>query len=172
MLMTVDFVKELYAYNHWANDETVAAVSRLDPGAFTRALGNSFASVRDTLVHILGAEWIWLERWNGRSPRALLSPAEFPDLPAITQKWKQVEEGQAAFLDALRPSGLDKTISYVNPKGETWTYPLGQQLVHVVNHSTYHRGQITTLMRQLDAQPAGTDFLSYYDQLRPPKPTS
>lgn len=172
MLMTVDFVKELYAYNRWANGETVAAVSHLDPGAFTRALGNSFASVRDTLVHILGAEWIWLERWNGRSPRALLSPAEFPDLPSITQKWKQIEEGQNALLRALRPSDLDKTISYVNPKGETWTYPLGQQLVHVVNHSTYHRGQITTLLRQLSAQPAGTDFLSYYDQLRPPKPTS
>lgn len=163
--MDIDFLNELYSYNHWANHETVAAVSRLDHAAFTRNLGSSFSSVRDTLVHILGAEWIWLERWNGRSPHSLLSPAEVPDLAAVTPRWKTVEEGQKAFLQALRPSDLDKNISYVNQKGETWSYPLGQQLVHVVNHSTYHRGQVTTLLRQLGAQPARTDFLRYYDEL-------
>jgi uncharacterized damage-inducible protein DinB len=163
--MNVDFLKRLYSYNHWANNETVAAVSRLDDDAFTRALGNSFSSVRDTLVHILGAEWIWLERWNGRSPRALLTSAEFPDLERITRKWKQVEDGQSEFLGMLTPLDLDKSISYVNQKGETWSYPLGQQMLHVVNHSTYHRGQVTTLLRQLGAEPAGTDFLRYYDEL-------
>jgi uncharacterized damage-inducible protein DinB len=160
----LDFLTELYRYNRWANRKTLAAASSLDPENFTRALGNSFSSVRDTLVHILGAEWIWLERWNGRFPRSLLAAPEFSDVAAITQRWKQVEDGQTTFLHSRTPSDLNKNLSYVNQKGETWSYPLVQQMVHVVNHSTYHRGQVTTLLRQLGAQPATTDFLNYYDE--------
>lgn len=165
MQSQLEFLTELYRYNRWANHKALDAASSLDPESFTRELGNSFSSVRDTLVHILGAEWIWLERWNGRFPRALLPAAEFLDSAAIAQRWKQVEEGQIAFLNALPPSDLNQTLSYLNQKGETWSYPLWQQMVHVANHSTYHRGQVTTLLRQLKAQPATTDFLKYYDDL-------
>jgi len=165
--MDIAFITELYSYNRWANAKTLAAASRLDNEAFTRELGNSFSSVRDTLVHILGAEWIWLERWNGRSPKALPSSAELPTLAAITERWKLVEEGQNSFMQGLGASDLSKAISYVNPRGETWTYPLGQQMLHVVNHSTYHRGQITTLLRQLGAEAVSTDLLLYHDEQAP-----
>jgi uncharacterized damage-inducible protein DinB len=172
--MDVAFITELYSYNRWANAKTLMVASRLDNEAFARELSNSFSSVRDTLVHILGAEWIWLERWNGRSPRALLSTAELPTLAAITERWRQVEDGQNSFLQRLRESDLSTSISYVNPRGETWSYPLGQQMLHVVNHSTYHRGQVTTLLRQLGAEPVSTDLLLYYDeqQAGSPRPTS
>jgi len=162
--MDIAFIRELYAYNHWANQKTLAAASQLDEEKFTRSLGNSFSSVRDTLVHILGAERIWLERWNNRSPRALLSVKELPTVAAIAARWKQVEEERNNFLQGLTPAALNTAISYVNPRGETWSYPLWQQLVHVVNHSSYHRGQITTLLRQLGAQPVSTDLLLYYDE--------
>jgi len=170
--MDVAFITELYSYNRWANAKTLMAASRLDTEAFTRELGNSFSSVRDTLVHILGAEWIWLERWNGRSPKALLSSAELPTLAAITERWRQVEEEQDNFLQGLRASDLSTAISYVNPRGETWSYPLGRQMVHVVNHSSYHRGQITTLLRQLGAEPVSTDLLLYDDERQAPAPRS
>jgi uncharacterized damage-inducible protein DinB len=73
-----------------------------------------------------------------------------------------VAEEQRRFLGQLQPSDLEKAVSYVNSLGETWTYPLWQQMAHVVNHSSYHRGQITTLLRQLGAKAPGTDFLRYY----------
>jgi uncharacterized damage-inducible protein DinB len=162
--MDIASIAELHKYNHWANDQSLSAVSRLNEQQFTRPLGNSFSSVRDSLVHILGAEWIWLERWNRRSPRALLSAEELPTVEQIKARWKQVEEGRDVFLQGLRPSDLNTAVSYVNRQGETWTYPLWQQMVHVVNHSTYHRGQITTLLRQLGAEPVSTDLLRYYDE--------
>ena len=162
--MDLAYLRELYGYNRWANAKTLAAVSHLDAAQFQRPLENSFSSVHDTLVHILGAEWIWLERWNGRSPRGLLSGAELPDLDAIRTRWKQVEEDQRRFLQQLSQPELEKPISYVNSKGETWTYPLWQQMAHVANHSTYHRGQVTTLLRQLGAKAPMTDFLFYYDE--------
>jgi len=160
----IRFISELYRYNDWANEKTLAAASQLDNEKFARQLGSSFSSVRDTLVHILGAEWIWLERWNGRSQRALLAVSELPTLSLITARWKQVVEARNGFLQGLRPADLNAAVSYVNQKGETWSYPLWQQMVHVVNHSSYHRGQTATLLRQLGAQPVSTDLLVYYDE--------
>ena len=157
-------IERLYQYNRWANAEVLAAVEGL-PAAeqFTRELGGSFRSVRDTLVHILSAEEVWLERWQGRSPRSMLTPTDFPDVTSLRARWQALERGQQDFLGGLDDATLHKIISYTNFKGQEWRYALGDMLVHVVNHSTYHRGQVTTMLRQLGAQPASTDFLLYLD---------
>jgi uncharacterized damage-inducible protein DinB len=158
-------IRELYAYNHWANQRTLASVEPLSAEEFTRDLGNSFSSIRDTMAHILGAEWIWLERWLGRSPRELLPAADFPSVEALRQRRHAVEQDLNRFLETLTPEGLQKSLAYINRAGEPFAYPLWQQMVHVVNHSSYHRGQIVTLLRQIGRTPENTDFLVYYDLL-------
>jgi uncharacterized damage-inducible protein DinB len=162
--MDIAFIGELYRFNRWANEKTLLVVSLLDPAQFTREMGSSFSSVRDTLVHLVGGEWIWLERWNGHSPHALPTPAELPTFVEISAKLAHIQDGQDQFLQKLDAAKLGAQLSYVNQRGQTWTYPLWQMMVHVVNHSTYHRGQITTLLRQLGARPVMTDFLFYYDE--------
>jgi uncharacterized damage-inducible protein DinB len=162
--MDLKDIRELYAYNRWANQRTLSAAARLDNQAFIRNLGNSFSSVRDTLAHILGAEWIWLERWQGRSPAALLSAADFTSTQSLEARWQAVEGERGRFIEDLTPARLQEEISYTNLRGQRYAYPLWQQMVHVVNHSTYHRGQITTLLRQLGADAVATDFLAYYDE--------
>ncbi|MGH7673924.1 MAG: DinB family protein [Gemmatimonadales bacterium] len=161
--IAVTHVRELYAYNRWANDQVLRAVERLTPEQLLRDTGSSFSSIRDTLAHILGAEWIWLERWLGRSPRALLAAADFPTAAALRDRWAMVEAGQQAFLAGLQDDRLPQRVAYINTKGQRWEYALWQMLVHVVNHSTYHRGQVTTMLRQLGAAPAATDLLNFYD---------
>ena len=163
--MELSYIRELYTYNRWANGRTLAAAGRLDPEKFTRSMGNSFSSVRDTLAHILGAEWIWMERWLGRSPKALLSAADFPTIESLQLRWKDLEQDYHGFLHSLTAARLSENLAYINRTGQRWEYPLSQQMVQVVNHSTYHRGQVTTLLRQLGAEPAVTDFLEYYDEL-------
>ena len=158
------FLTELYAYNRWANGKTLDAASPLSEEERKRPMGNSFSSLHDTLVHILGAEWIWLERWLGRSPRSLPTPDEIAPWEALCSRWKRVEEDQQRFLTQLTNPDLVRPVSYVNLRGQTWTYPLWQLLTHVVNHSTYHRGQATTLLRQMGAKAVSTDFLLYYDE--------
>ena len=160
----IAYVAELYAYNRWANQKALAAVAQLSEEQRKRPMGSSFSSLHDTLVHILGGEWIWLERWLGRSPRSLPSSDEVADWAALARRWKQLDEDQQRFLSQLTAADLTKSITYVNQRGETWTYPLWQLLVHVANHSSYHRGQATTLLRQLGAKAASTDFLLYYDE--------
>lgn len=161
--MNADDIRLLYRYDRWANARVLGAAAPLTEEEFQRDLPGSFRSVRDTLTHILSAEWIWLMRWKGTSPRALLDPADFPSLPRLEARWTEVEAEQIGFLEDLTDSALDRQIAYVNTKGETWRYPLGQMMQHLVNHSSYHRGQVTTLLRQLKAKPAATDFLLFFD---------
>ena len=161
--MDLKSIQALYDYNKWANAQVFDAVSRLNAEQFTRDLENSFRSVRETLVHILSAEWIWLERWKGISPKSMSDAGELTDLEAIKTRWDKVESERADFIRSLTPERLHAELSYVNTRGQAFAYPLWQMLVHVVNHSTYHRGQITTLVRQVGAKPVTTDFLAFYD---------
>src|SRR5216684_5783071 len=113
-------LRELFAYNYWARDRQIEACAALSQEQFQRPLGNSFSSLRDTLAHLIGAEWLWLERWRGRSPRALLAAEEFPTLAAARERWGTVERGVREYLARLSEEVLTRPLSYVNLKGETW----------------------------------------------------
>jgi len=156
-------LQDLFEYNYWARDRQLRVCAALTSEQFLRPLGNSFSSVRDTLAHLLGAEWIWLERWRGHSPRTILAAEEFPTCAAIQERWAKVEQEMREYLAGLTEEALGAPLTYTNVKGETWTYPLWQTLLHLVNHQTYHRGQVTTLLRQLGAQPPQTDYLVAQD---------
>ena len=162
--MELNCIRQLYDYNRWADRRILAMASTLTNEDFIRPMGNSFSSVRDTLSHILGAEWIWLERWQGRSPKALLDAATFPKVQSLESRWETVEHDQTQFIEALTPQRLVEELAYLNQRGQLYSYPLWKQMVHVVNHSSYHRGQATTLLRQLGAEAVSTDFLVYYDE--------
>ena len=168
--MMVKDARELFAYDEWANALALGAAARLSGEEFTRDLGNSFPSVRDTLVHLLFAEWVWLRRWQGESPRAVLDPAEFPDVESVRARLAQVARERAVLIAGLGDADLERTVAYVNAKGERWSYPLGRMMQHVANHSTYHRGQIVTMLRQLGAPAPSTDLL-YYDDERAARPS-
>ncbi len=164
--MTLDTLRELLAYNTWANRRLLDAVARLDADGLTRVLGGSYPSVQATLTHILWAEWLWLERWQGKSPMELFAPEEFPSVSEFRTRWSQVQGAQEAFLATLAPDDLQRVLRYTNRKGEVWEYALWRMIHHVVNHSTYHRGQVTNMLRLLGAQPATTDFLEFWDEMQ------
>lgn len=163
--MTPEHFRLLYEYNAWANRRVLEACGALSDEQFTRDLGSSFRSVRDTLVHIFGAEWIWLERWQGRSPMALPPAMEFHTLGSVRARWAELERDLMDFVAGVSVAGLDRVIEYRNTRGNQFAYPLRSMLQHLVNHGTYHRGQVATLLRQLGVQPRPTDLLRYCDAL-------
>src|SRR5438128_917815 len=130
----------LYRCNRWANETILKTVAALTPEQFNQKLGGSFPSVRETLIHIMGAEWVWLQRWKGVSPKALLSATEFPDLDSIKNRWREIEREQLEFVGQTTDTSLQGTLKYVNLKGQTPEYPLGRAMQHLVNHGSYHRG--------------------------------
>jgi len=158
----VQEIRELYEYNRWANRRALAAAARLSPEDFTRELGSSFPSVRATLAHIVSAEWIWLSRWQGTSPSGVPESWDLSTIDALQERWEEVAREQEAFVAQLTDEALLRDISYHTTRGDHYRTPLWQLLRHVVNHSTYHRGQVTTLLRQLGAEPASTDLILFY----------
>jgi uncharacterized damage-inducible protein DinB len=163
VLNSPERIAKLFAFGRWANARTLESVSPLIPEEYNRPVGGSFGSVQGTLAHLYGADWVWLERWHGRSPRALPAALNVPTLDSLREKWREVEDGHAAFVRGMTEARMEETLTYVNFAGETWTYPLGEALVHVVNHGTYHRGQVATLLRQLGRPAVSTDYLRFLD---------
>jgi uncharacterized damage-inducible protein DinB len=166
--MTKDDIQLLYEYDRWANNRAMQAVSTLKAEEFTRDLGGSFRSVRDTLVHIVGSQWAWLTYWREPSPSAaflddlwtredaLFHPNAFPELATVRLKWAEVEKEQVEFVNGVTNESLRRML----PVGET-QISLAHLMQHLANHSTYHRGQAALMMRQLAAKPLATDFAMF-----------
>ena len=152
----------LFTYNDWANKRALKAASTLPPEQFTKPLGNSFSSVRDTLAHLYGAETIWLQRFKGDSPSAFPDTSQLTDLTSLEAKWNPTAADLLNFVSNLTPEDIDRVVEYKTMKFGVYSNPLWQSLQHVVNHGTYHRGQITTMLRQLGAQPLATDLMHFY----------
>lgn len=161
--MTREYVRTLYAYNRWANHRVLESVDVLSPEEFNRDLESSFRSIRDTLAHILISEWLWLTRWHGSSPSRVDLPDfdEFASLEKMRERWGDVEAEYELFIDTLTEAQLQNDLSYKNTRGEPFSHPLWQQMCHVPNHSSYHRGQVTTMLRQLGKTPTNTDFIVF-----------
>ncbi len=155
---------ELYRYNYWARDRQLAACAALTEEEFKRPMGNSFSSLRDTLVHLLQVEWIWLERWNQRAPKVWPSDAELTGLEKIGERWQAIERAMWEFLGRVSEPELRREMPYVNFQGQTWTYALWRMMLHVLNHQSYHRGQVTTLLRQLGKEAPRVDYLDALDR--------
>ena len=153
----------LLDYHYWARDRVLDAAERLTSEQLTRDLGNSFPSVRDTLVHLFSADWIWCARWEGESPQDVLDPTTFPDVASIRAAWTEHEQKVRAILAQLGENGITRVIDYRGWNGLVQAQPFWQMLQHVVNHGSYHRGQVTTLLRQLGAAPPRSlDLIAFY----------
>lgn len=164
-----DALGRLLEYTQWANHRVMRSAATLGVDDFKRDLGSSHGGVRGTLTHMLGAEWIWLERFKGVSPTQRIDEGEFPDVVALSERWKAVEEHRQSWFRSLRESTVSRKIRYRNMKGEPFEAPLWQLVQHVANHSTYHRGQVVTLLRQLSASVVSTDMVNW-DREHAPRP--
>jgi uncharacterized damage-inducible protein DinB len=160
--MTPEEMRILYDYNAWANHRSLDAAAKLTAEQLTKPMGSSFSSVRDTLGHIFGAEWIWFERFQGRSPASLPDFSHFTDVESLKESWEEFEPRLLNFVRGLTQQDLDRVMEYKTLKFGTYSNPLWQSMQHLVNHGTYHRGQVTTLLRQLGAQPILTDLMHFY----------
>jgi uncharacterized damage-inducible protein DinB len=161
--MTFDVLHTLVDYHYWARDRMLPVVEALTDEQLRRPLGNSFSSVFDTVVHLCGADWIWRSRWEG------VSPMHCPQLIRTT-RWarsaprREDEERRIrAIVNALGPEGIARPIEYTGWDGRRQAQPFWQMLQHLVNHGSYHRGQITTMLRQLNVPPPKSmDLIAFY----------
>jgi uncharacterized damage-inducible protein DinB len=162
--MTREDALNLVDYHYWARDRILDAVGVLTPEQYVQDLASSFTSVRDTLVHTYGAEWSWYLRWIGNSPTGFPSSADFPDVSSLRAAWRSQEQKIRLLVDSLASTNeLGRTLRYRTFAGEEVESVFSHMLQHVVNHASYHRGQVTTMLRQLGAPaPKPQDLIRFY----------
>ena len=159
-------IRHLFDYTEWANELALKAAAELSEEGLRRDFNISHSSIFGTLLHMAGAEWIWLERWHGRSPAgaeawSLWKTDSCADLETLNQRWREVIDRRTKFISELDESRLAAELPFTLLSGDSSSMPLVDQMQHVTNHATLHRGQVVGMIRQLGIAPPSTDLLFY-----------
>src|SRR5207247_2800231 len=148
--------RELFTYNAWGNRRMFGALAELHGEHYQRDLKCSFGSIHGTFAHIVGAEQLWLARWRGRQPGSVLKGSDVGSLAELRTIWEGVEADRAEFLGDLTDAMLPSRIVVKPTGGGEFVHTLRQTVQHAVDHSSYHRGQLATLLRQLGVRTPST----------------
>ena len=172
--MNLSDIKQLFTYTEWANDLALDAAANLPDENLHRDVGISHKSIFGTLVHMAGAEWIWLERWHGRSPSKTEAWSHWSiescaGVVRLKEHWTELVNQRTQFVSQLDESTLAADLPFKLLSGDPSSMPLINQMQHVVNHATLHRGQIVGMIRQLGLDPPATDLLFYLRREISPK---
>jgi len=153
---------ELFDYNAWANRAIFDAAAQLPEAQYLRDLQSSYGGIHGTLAHIVWAEQLWLHRWLQRPNPAVAQGADLKSLTEVRARWEAVEAERGRFAGGLSEDGLDDTRLVKPSSGGEYVHTFRQMFRHFINHSSYHRGQIVTFLRQLGHKPPSTDLILYY----------
>ena len=164
--MRVKDLQDLYDYGDWANKRLFQVIARLSPDEFTRSIAGSYGSIRNTMVHVMSAEWGWLERCGGTARGPRLNPGDYPTVESVVTQWANVERYIREFLAGLADADLDRPIEYSIGRSEKSVMPLGELMHHGAVHAVHHRGQVSLLLRMLGQAPGDFDILFYYGERR------
>jgi uncharacterized damage-inducible protein DinB len=160
--VTVEDLKTLFDYSYWANDRLCGVLSQLTTEQFTQPVAGSYGSIRNTMVHMLSAEWGWLERCGGAARGPALNAQDYPTVTALFDLWRHVEARVREFLSTLQDEDLGRVVEFAIGGGARQSMALGQLLHHAAIHGVHHRGQVALLLRTLDHVPGNFDILLYY----------
>jgi uncharacterized damage-inducible protein DinB len=122
---------------------------------------SSHGGIHGTLAHIVGAEKGWLARWQGKSENGTAAISQMQSLAEIRALWENVCDEMSRFLATLDDGKLQEMLSTTARTGN-YTTSYWQMIQHVVDHSSYHRGQIVTMLRQLGVTPPSTGLIRFY----------
>jgi len=159
--MRVQDLERLYDYTYWANAKLFPVIAQLSPEQFTQTVAGSYGSIRNTLVHILSAEWGWLDRCGGPPRGERLNSEDYPTFESVAKTWRLVEDNMRTFLANLTDDDLARPIEFALGSGARHTMSVEDLLHHGAVHAVHHRGQVALLLRMLGYTPGNFDLLMY-----------
>ncbi|HET8547667.1 MAG TPA: DinB family protein [Bryobacteraceae bacterium] len=157
--MTKSELGDHAAYSRWASMRLLEACRGVSDEGLRRQVGCSFGSILDTLEHIFWGDLLWVSRLRGRARTTLNDPGERYSVAELERTWRVVLDDFEQFASSADPEALCR---HRNLSGDYFEIPNWRIVLHVVNHATYHRGQVATMLRQLGHTPASTDLIVYY----------
>ena len=164
--MQIEQIKELYDYNNWAGDRLWKVVESLSADQLYIDMHNGIGSIFTTLVHLVGAEWIWRTRWEGGMPTRYLPVEDFPTLQSVRTRWQEEEEQMRRFLATLSVEDLIREIRYIRPAtpDQVFTMPLWKSMLHLINHQTQHRSEIAMQLTAMEHSPGELGMTNYFNR--------
>ena len=160
-MRTITDLRRLYEYNYWANEKLLGVVTQLTPDQFTQQVSGSYGSIRNALVHVLSAEWGWLDRCGGEARGPKLNPDDYPDTSSVIDTWKRVEGYVRSFLSKLSDADLARKMEFSLSGGAKHMVAVGDMMHHSVIHAVHHRGQVALMLRELGYAPGNFDLVIY-----------
>lgn len=156
-------IENLFDYNAWANGKILDALSGIPEADYLEDMKSSHGGLHGTMVHIVFAQHVWLLHWTGKPVDAAFAAArEAVSLGDVQRFWREIEDATRSFLnERLRDSLVGQSFELKTSKGESYSHTYGESMQHLINHSTYHRGQMAGLMRQRGVRPPSTDYIRF-----------
>lgn len=157
-----ELLRQLAAYNTWANQRLFEVIAAMPEELVKQDIPSSFSNIHLTILHMWDAESIWWQRMKLQEvvvpPSVNFSGRVAEAIQGLQHQNKLWEE----WIASVNEMGLEHVFSYYNTKRELFKQPVFQVILQVMNHGTYHRGQLVNMMRQLGQQKIpGTDFIMW-----------
>jgi uncharacterized damage-inducible protein DinB len=164
--MQIEQIKKLYDYNGWANERLWQAVAGLSMEQLNIDMHNGIGSIFITLIHLVGATWIWRSRWEGGMPTHMLPLEDFPTLQSIRKRWQEEEGHIQRFLTSLDDENLTREVQYIRPMapGRVFIMPLWISMLHLINHQTQHRSEIAMQLTAMNHSPGELGMSNFFNR--------
>ena len=161
--MTKEYFIQLAGYNVWANDIVCSWLEKISDAQWSAEVASSFNSIQETVLHITAAEHIWLQRMNKEQDQVWLQSSFAGTKDEHMALWKKASAALKGFVETFDEKDLPANLDFKRLNGDAYSMPYYELLAHVFNHSTYHRGQIVTMLRQVGfTNVESTDLLGFY----------
>lgn len=156
------YFNNLAKYNVWANNLVFEWLSSIDDDQWNQHIESSFSSIKETCIHVLSAEHIWHQRLIKVEVPVWLADDVKGSRDEVLIAWRKASASLLSYVGTLNDDELSAPLYYKRINGEAYTQPVQEILIHVFNHSTYHRGQLVTMLRQVGfTEVTSTDYLLY-----------
>lgn len=161
MSWTAEQMRMLFDYLRWGDVQMLDATESLSEAEYYRERGISMGSIHKVLVHSMAAQWLWLSRWKGTSPQRIEDHTDYPTREVLVNRWPVVHLALSQFLDEQTAQSMAHPLTYSMTTGQAVTGVLGEFMFHLVDHGTYHRGQLNSMIKQAGGTPVNVGFRTF-----------
>jgi uncharacterized damage-inducible protein DinB len=164
--MSLSYFQNLMTYNVWANAKMFSWLNSLTEEQWVQPQVSSFPNIRETSLHVLGAEYIWMQRLLHVDKTVWIPEIFKGSNQEILKAWTNASADLETFLKTFTQEKLWETVEYKKLDGATYDSKYFEIFAHVVNHSSYHRGQLVTMLRQVGfTGVTSLDMINFYREI-------
>ena len=154
-------LREMCEYLRWADQQSLVASRSVRDDEYYKDQHMSAGSLHKQLVHCMAVQWLWLCRFRGESPERLEDEREHPTRMSVEQRWPLVHSALVDFVGRQSQSALNANVTYHDTRGESHTIPLRDMILNLIDHGSYHRGQINTMIKRAGGTPFAINYRIY-----------